>query len=65
MINETNANILATRTEIMAYIENGIEKQVKLLAKGQQMLAEKMLEGFDKRMDRIESPIAAIKAALN
>lgn len=59
----TNANILETRNHMMAYFENKVEKQIKQIAEGHLMLAEKM-ERMETKFDAMQADIDEIKATV-
>ena len=56
------------RTEIMTYIESHVEKQIKLLNEGPQLILEKMaekerIENLEQRIKTLEHIIEAMRTA--
>ena len=52
-----------TKTSIMAYIENDVKKEIRQIADGHKMLAEKM-DRMEQKIDKIQDSVDEIKGEL-
>lgn len=52
-----------TKTSIMAYIENDVKKEIRQIADGHKMLAEKM-DRMETKIDRLQDQVDVIQGEL-
>ena len=52
-----------TKTSIMAYIENDVKKEIRQIADGHKMLAEKM-DRMETKIDRLQDQVDTIQGEL-